>query len=93
MPKVTVMVGGSIGCAGKASVTDVATIDHGCRYVIPASDDIARFCQFNWLLAQPTKREDFGAAEGFNQRPVSVQRFTVSPAFRVPDSTRPGHGR
>jgi len=53
MPKVTVIVGGSMGCAGIGHARD--------------GDNVACFSHINRRLLQPAKGEDLGAAEILDQ--------------------------
>ena len=78
MPKVTVMVGGSIGCAGsgfghgKCARCVSATV----ALVMPAmDDDVARFGHVDGCLAKAAEGQDLGDAEVFDQLAVARQRL------------------
>ena len=77
MPKVTVMVGGSIGCAGRASSTCGDTSESATvALLMPCDgDDVASFGHIDGLLAEAAEGQDFGGAEVFDQRTVAAERF------------------
>ena len=92
MPKVTLMVGGSIGCEGRASITSgwhsvSATVALAMPAIVTMSPASATSIGV-WV--RPRNAMIFADAELLRSRsPSRESAFSVSPALAVPASTRP----
>ena len=91
MPKVTVMVGGSIGWAGMAvSIDRSQSVSATVALVMPAMVTMSPATASSiGVWARPRKARTLETRNCSMRSPSRVSAFSVVPAFSVPASTRP----
>ena len=91
MPKVTEMVGGSIGCAGKATSTERSqSVSATVALVMPARVTISpASAKSMGVCCKPRNAKTLDTRNCSIFSPVRDKALIVSPALSVPASTRP----
>ncbi len=95
MPKVTLIVGGSIGCAGKGAPTDrSAIVSATVAFDMPDRLTMSPASAASiGTRARPRNARIFETRNRSISLPSRASACTVAPAFSVPVSTRPVRSR